>query len=95
MSGGAFNYRDNELFSLQDAVAREIGEIEYGSGKDYAEDALAIQYMKQICYDLFKLGNALHALDWFVSGDTCEETFIKEYEKIYNISHNESGDESC
>jgi hypothetical protein len=95
MSGGAFDYRDNELFSLQDAVAREIGEIKYGSGKDYAKDTRVIPYMKQICNDLANLANALHALDWFVSGDTCEEKFIQEYEKIYNISHSESGDESC
>ena len=95
MSGGAFDYRDNELFSLQDAVAREIGEIKYGSGKDYAKDPRVIPYMKQICNDLANLANALHALDWFVSGDTCEEKFIQEYEKIYNISHNESGDKSC
>jgi hypothetical protein len=26
-----------------------------------------------------------HSLDWFISGDTSEEKFISDYEKIYNM----------
>lgn len=85
MSGGAFDYRDNALFDVRDMVAREIGYLEYG-GESWTEPTKAktLYYMKNICHDLSKLGQALHALDWYLSGDTCEETFIEKYEELYN-----------
>lgn len=85
MSGGAFDYRDNVLFDLKDMVAREIGELEYGGNDEdwRSNNSKVIEYMKTICKDLGKLGNVLHSLDWFLSGDTSEEKFISDYENIY------------
>lgn len=88
MSGGAFDYRDNILFDLKDAVAREIGLYEYGgSDEEYykPKDPRTLTYMKFICEELGKLGKVLHSLDWYISGDTSEEDFIKDYETINHL----------
>ena len=87
MSGGAFDYRDNALFDLKDMVAREIGLYEYGCADESykPKDSRTLTYMKLICEDLGKLGNVLHSLDWYLSGDTSEEEFIKDYEKINHL----------
>lgn len=87
MSGGAFDYRDNTLFDLKDMVAREIGLYEYGCADESykPKDSRTLTYMKLICEDLGKLGQVLHSLDWYLSGDTGEEEFIKDYEKINHL----------
>ena len=88
MSGGAFDYRDNVLFDLKDMVAREIGLYEYGgSDEEYykPKDYRTLTYMKLICEELGKLGKVLHSLDWYISGDTSEEDFIKDYETINHL----------
>lgn len=88
MSGGAFDYRDNVLFDLKDMVAREIGLYEYGgSDEEYykPKDSRTLTYMKLICEELGKLGKVLHSLDWYISGDTDEEKFIKDYETINHL----------
>ena len=86
MSGGAFDYKDNVLFDLKDMVAREISYLKYGgNNEDWRElnDPKAIEYMKTICKDLGKLGNILHSLDWYLSGDTSSEKFIEDFEHFY------------
>lgn len=85
MSGGAFDYRYNVLFDLKDMVAREIGLYEYGCTDDSykPKDSRTLTYMKTICKDLGKLGNVLHSLDWYLSGDTGEENFIADFENFY------------
>lgn len=40
--------------------------------------------MKLICENLGKLGNVMHSLDWYLSGDTGEEKFISDFEKYMN-----------
>lgn len=87
MSGGAFDYRDNTLFDLKDMVAREIGLYEYGCADESykPKDTRTLTYMKLICEELGKLEQALHSLDWYLSGDTSEEDFIKDYENIYHF----------
>ena len=87
MSGGAFDYKDNILFDLKDMVAREIGLYEYGcaDGSYKPKDSRTLTYMKLICKDLGKLGQILHSLDWYLSGDTSEEKFISDFENTYNL----------
>lgn len=87
MSGGTFDYRDCMLSDLQDMVAREIGELQYGSNNNHDDceyNPKTLEYMKTICSDLGKLSKVMHSLDWFLSGDTSEEKFISDYEDIYN-----------
>lgn len=89
MSGGAFDYRDNELNYLQGMVAKEIGYIEYcANDSEYEYNPKTLKYMKAICSDLGKLAKAMHSLDWFISGDTSEEKFISDYENLYMEKHN-------
>lgn len=84
MSGGAFNYEDARLDDLRGMVAREIGYIEYcANDSEYQCNPKAVEYMKCIANELGKLCKAMHALDWFLSGDTSDDKFISEYEKIY------------
>lgn len=87
MSGGAFDYRDNVLFDLKDMVAREIGYYQYGCADESykPKDARTLSYMMDICEDLGRLGQVLHSLDWYLSGDTSEGEFIKDYEKIHRF----------
>lgn len=87
MSGGAFDYSDRILFDLKDNVAREIGLYEYGCADESykPKDPRTVEYMRLICEDLGKLGQALHSLDWYLSGGTGEESFIKDYEQIYHL----------
>lgn len=88
MSSGAFEYKYNELNHLQGMVAKEIGYIEYCANDDeYPYNPKTIEYMKAICSDLGKLAKVIRALDYFVSGDTSEEKFISEYEKLYKETH--------
>lgn len=86
MSGGAFNYSDSTLFELRDMVAREIGLYEYGCHDESykPQDPRTLAYMKFICEYLGKLGNTMHSLDWYLSGDTGEEKFIADFEKYMN-----------
>lgn len=84
MSGGTFDYRDSTLFDLRDAVAREIGLCEYGCPSYKPQDPRTLTYMKLICENLGKLGNIMHSLDWYLSGDTGEEKFIADFEKYMN-----------
>ena len=85
MSGGAFDYKDNFLFDLKDMVAREIGLHEYGGNNEdwRSNNPKVVEYMKVICKDLGRLGNILHSLDWYLSGDTSEEKFITDFENVY------------
>ena len=84
MSGGAFDYRDSALTDLQDMIAREIGYLQYGSNyTEYKYNTKTIEYMKNIVHDLERLSKVIHSLDWFVSGDTSEESFISDYENLY------------
>ena len=39
--------------------------------------------MKKLLKDMKKVMDVLHAYDWYISGDTCEETFLKEAKKYY------------
>ena len=84
MSGGTFDYRESELNYLRGMVAKEIGYIEHCYDDEHSYNPKTIEYMKAICNDLDKLAKVLHSLDYFVSGDTCEERFISDYEKVYN-----------
>lgn len=86
MSGGAFNYSDSALFELKDMVAREIGLYEYGCADESykPQDPRTLTYMKLICENLGKLGNIMHSLDLYLSGDTGEEKFITDFEIYMN-----------
>lgn len=88
MSGGSFDYRESELNYLRVRVAEEIGYIEHCYDDEHSYNPKTIEYMKVICSDLGKLAKVMKSLDYFVSGDTCEDKFISDYEKVYNKDTN-------
>ena len=88
MSGGSFEYKENELNYLRAIVAKEIGYIEHCYDDEHSYNPKTIEYMKAICNDIGKLAKVMKSLDRFVSGDTFEEEFISDYEKVYNKDTN-------
>lgn len=85
MSGGHFNHNEYKLEELSNAVAMCLGQMEH-IGSYIAIDELRndiVAYTKRLCDDLQRSYNAVKALDYYVSGDTGEETFIEEMKTIY------------
>lgn len=67
MSGGRWNYQDS---SLQNEI---FGFTD--SPRNVFED----REISELVWDVFGL---LHDFDWYESGDTCEETWLKAKEKF-------------
>lgn len=85
MSGGHFNHNEYILDELSQAVAMCLGQMEHIVGyitlDELRNDVVA--YTKRLCDDLQRSYKAVKALDYYVSGDTGEETFIEEMKTIY------------
>ncbi len=94
MSGGHFDYQDNRIDDMMDIIKHDIkyndvewnyncetGESVEDYGFQHSKETLGI--LKKLLKDMKKVMNVLHAYDWYVSGDTCEETFLKEASKYY------------
>lgn len=68
MSGGRFNY-------INDSAKSEI----FGYFCDYDEDRIPDIFedreISELIYDVFGL---IHDFDWYASGDTSKETYLKE-----------------
>ena len=62
MSGGRFDYKDSELKS-------EI----YG-WTDEPENVFEDMEISELVWDVLDL---IHDFDWYASGDTCKETYLK------------------
>ena len=62
MSGGAFDYVDSRLKS------------EIFGYDDKFRNVLEDREISELTWDLLDL---LHAYDWYASGDTCKETYLK------------------
>lgn len=94
MSGGHFEYQDNRIEDMMDIIKHDIkyndikwdynsetGESVEDYGFQHSKETIVI--LKKLLKDMKKVMNVLHAYDWYVSGDTCEETFLKEANKYY------------
>ena len=66
MSGGRFDYRDSEL-------KYEI--FGYGELRD-------VFYDKEISELVWDVLNLIHDFDWYTSGDTCKETWLKKKQEF-------------
>jgi len=69
MSGGHFDYKDLELFGN---VEHKLINDSMGAETNYA---YKLKELVKI------IGDLVHAYDWYVSGDTGEDTFLKEFEQ--------------
>ena len=84
MSGGAFDYDQYRIDSIADEIAKLITRNgkpdEWGDVYYYAPGILSkFQETRDV---LIKASNMVHAIDWLVSGDTGEESFLEEWEGI-------------
>jgi len=87
MSGGHFEYEDQKIDYVLDQLKRDFNRAKnpkedewgYTFGFDEKKTFKAVQNMIKIGKIYEKM---LHAYDWFISADTCEETFLKQYKKI-------------
>lgn len=70
MSGGVFNYRND---TLQDEI---FGWLEPG---DKIPNVFEDREISELTYDLF---NLIHDFDWYVSGDTGRENYLKAKTKF-------------
>lgn len=67
MSGGHFEYKDSSLKAAM-----------FG-WSDRPHNVLEDRELSELTWDLL---DVIHAFDWYKSGDTCEETYLKEKEKF-------------
>lgn len=84
MSGGYFEYRNNDLIWIVEKILEwknNIDEIGYEHKEELRH------YCMKVCGDTRKLYDILKALDYFLSNDTCEETFIELCKEVYGESN--------
>ncbi len=62
MSGGHFDYKDSAL------------KIEMFGWADRPTNVLEDRELSELAWDLL---DVIHAYDWYVSADTCKETYLK------------------
>lgn len=67
MSGGHFDYKDMSLKS------------EMFGWSDVPRNVLEDRELSELTFDLL---DVIHAYDWYISGDTCKETYLKEKDKF-------------
>lgn len=99
MSGGYFDYEDNRLLDFAQKIENEIrrndnDEETYDeylcmtlpAGLHAADVTLFL--MRKIIENCDRLAKLLHEFDWYISGDTSEETFIARASEIYELTEN-------
>jgi hypothetical protein len=67
VSGGHFDYKDSALKS------------EMFGWTDAPRNVLEDRELSELTWDLL---DVIHAYDWYKSGDTCKETYLKEKDKF-------------
>lgn len=74
MSGGHYDYEDSRLFDklYPYSWSRE-------KGRSFADNPYEDHEISDLMYDLLSL---THDLDWYKSGDICEQTYIEQKEKF-------------
>lgn len=97
MSGGYFDYEDNRLLDFAQKIENEI-RCNNNDEETYDEDLcmtlpaglhasdVTLFLMQKIVEDCDKLAKLLHEFDWYICGDTCEETFIARASEIYELN---------
>ena len=86
MSGGAFEYKDYMLKEFADQIdqmVRDNGkEDEWGYVYDYSEEVLE---KFRIAVDLLKKASIyVHRVDWLISGDDGDDTFLERLKEDLN-----------
>lgn len=97
MSGGHFDYRDNYLYDIIDKIKNDIeyndvkwedvnqnieSRYAYSDEYGYQSSKETIEYLEKLIKECKKCTDLLHAYDWYISGDTCEETFLEKCKEL-------------
>lgn len=72
MSGGHFDYKDNYLNDFAETLCLDITR---------EKDPKVRSILLSMILDLERMGNLLHAYDWWISGDTDKESFLEAVAK--------------
>lgn len=84
MSGGHFDYNQYRLDDIADQIERDLnrrGKVtDWGTTFVIPKD-IANKMVETIVM-LRKCGKMVHAIDWFMSGDTGDDSFREEWDGI-------------
>lgn len=87
MSGGHWDYQTdracNEVFGWNASADCGLGKGDYAANVKWARklNPLEDKQLSELIYDVFCL---LHSYDWYISADTCEDTYRKDVEYFKN-----------
>lgn len=87
MSGGHFEYTQYEIGYIADEIEQLIRtndsteKDEYGYEKGHHYSAETIELFKEAIITLKKAQVMAHRIDWLVSGDDGEESFIERWKE--------------
>lgn len=81
MSGGRFNYEQERLgYELFDWMSVTYGEKGFSQAPNARKlNPLKDKQLSELCWDLLCV---IHSYDWFVSGDTGEETYREDVKRF-------------
>ena len=88
MSGGHFNYKQYRISDIADQIERDLsdnGRLPDGKKTGYGDYSIPndiADKMAETIVILRKCEKMVHAIDWYMSGDTGEDSFRKEWERI-------------
>lgn len=97
MSGGYFDCQDQCMLEFAQKIENEI-RCNDNDEETYDDDLcmylheglhasdVTLFLMRKIVEDCDKLAKLLHEFDWYISGDTSEETFIARASEIYELT---------
>lgn len=74
MSGGCFNYNQYHLLNIKEDIDKELLREDSYITNDFSRKAV-----RDIASDLEAMYYVLHALDYWLEGDTGEKDFTKAY----------------
>lgn len=91
MSGGKFDYiNDRACQGIFQWMTPDYGEYGFSKAKNAREmNPLKDKQLSELCWDMFCL---LHSLDWYESGDTCEETYAEDVKRFKDKWLNKDAD---
>lgn len=81
MSGGRFNYEQERLgYELFDWMSVAYGEKGFSQAPNARKlNPLKDKQLSELCWDMLCV---IHSYDWFVSGDTGEETYREDVKRF-------------
>lgn len=82
MSGGHFEYKQFFCQDIADELRKMIAEGQVCPDSEYVIPPAILLKFEQAADLIEHTGNLIQAIDWFVSGDTGEESFLKEWEEL-------------